>query len=116
MKFLSLISDIDNAVCFLLIDTIAERSHIRGIIVESTVRFLDNQRHLLFWHENAHGSVILCGNATGNELINHRAQKWVVERLTNFLEVNVETVVDLLEFYARQFAEHLPALDAVLIS
>ena len=116
MEFLTLVRDIDNALCLLLLNAVTECSHISRVITEATIRFLDHQRDLLFRNKDTCGTIALNRNSTSFELVNDWLEHWVVERLTNLLQTNVETIVDLLEFKSRELAEHFPRLDAVLIA
>lgn len=43
-------------------------------------------------------------------------QHWVVERLADFGDLDVQAVVDFLEFNAGKLTQHFPALDAVLVT
>ena len=37
VELLALVSDVDDTVCLLLINTVAKRSHVSGVVVEATV-------------------------------------------------------------------------------
>jgi hypothetical protein len=50
------------------------------------------------------------------EFLDHTWKHRVVERFSNFLKPNVQSVIDLLELNSRQLAKHLPALNAVIVT
>lgn len=116
MELLALVSDVDNTVSLLVIDTVSEGSHVGGVIVEATIRLLNDQGDLLLWDEEADGALVLHSDASLRQLSDHRTEHGVVERLTDLGQSDVETIVDLLELFAREVAQHLPTLSAVLVA
>jgi len=116
VELLAEVSDVDNTISFQLLNTVTESSDISGIVVEATVRFLDDQRDLLLGHKNADGSVIFNSELLLEELIDEGAEHGVVKRLANLLKLDVEAGVDLVKLNARDSAEHLPSSTAVLVS
>jgi hypothetical protein len=93
-----------------------ESSNISGVVVKSTIRFLNNKRHFLLGYENADGSVVFNSEFLFEELINERTEHRVIERLSEFFKLDIETRVDLVEFNARDSAKHFPSSTAVLVS
>ena len=116
VELLAKISNVDNAISLQVLDTVTESSDIGGVVVEPTIRFLDDQGDLLLGHKNANSSVIFNSELLLEELIDKRTEHGVVERLANLLKLDIEAGVDLVELNTRDSAEHLPSSTAVLVS
>lgn len=113
---LALVGDVDNTFGFIFFYAVSEGCHVRRVIVEATIGLLDHKRHLLLGNEDANGAIVLNSDSTCLELFNHWSQKVIVVGLTHLRQLNVHTIVDLLELVARELAEHLPGLRAVRIT
>jgi hypothetical protein len=116
MELLSKISDVNNAVSFESFETMAESSDISSVIVKSTVRLLNNQRNFLLGHEDADGASVFNSDFPVNKLVNERTEHRIVEGLSKFFKLDVESIVDLVELNTRDSAEHFPSSTAMLIS
>jgi len=57
VMLLALVSDVDNTIGLLFVNTVAECCHVRGVVVEATIGLLDHQRHLLLGHEDTNGTI-----------------------------------------------------------
>ena len=60
--------------------------------------------------------MVFDGELLVEQLGNQWRQKWVVERLSHLLELDIKAVVDALEFIARKLTKLLPGLDAVVVT
>jgi len=116
VELLAKISNVDNTISLQVLDTVTESSDIGGVVVEPTIRFLDDQGDLLLGHKNANSSVIFNSELLLEELIDKRTEHGVVERLANLFKLDIEAGVDLVELNTRDSAEHLPSSTAVLVS
>ena len=66
VELLALVRHIDDAVSLDLVDTVSKRCHISCIVVKATVRFLNDQRHLVLRNENTDGSIVFNSDAVRN--------------------------------------------------
>ena len=80
---LAFICHVNDSIGSQLADSVSQRCHIRSVIVEATVRFLDYQRHLLLGHKDANGAITFDGHACSLKFFNHWPQHRIVKRLSH---------------------------------
>lgn len=116
VELLSNVGHVNNTVALKSLGAVADGSHVSCVIVESTIGLLNDKRHFVFGNEDANSAIVFNSDLTFEEFIDHTTEHGVVERLSHFFEFNVEAVVDTLEFHSRQGAQHLPPLDAMVVT
>ena len=99
VKFLSLISDIDNPLGILIIGTVTNSSEVSGIITIAAIRLLHHQRDFSLWHKDALGPIADGQNLSRFEIFDHWFDEGVVERLSTVDYFDVKSVVNALELF-----------------
>jgi hypothetical protein len=92
MKFLSFISDVDYLISFQSVESVINGCHVSGVIVETSIRFDDNQRLFdlgCLREEDAHCSIVLCYKVLSLKSIEQWLDHGVIETLSNLLDFNV---------------------------
>jgi hypothetical protein len=110
VELLTLISHIDHPVCVFLIGPVTNGREVSCVITIAAIALLHHERHLTLGDEDALGAIGFCQLAPSGEVLKHRLDQWVVERLAAVDDADLQSVVDALELFLRNAAEHLPCL------
>ena len=116
------IGDVNDSISPVLGGAIANGGQIRCGVVVAPIGLLNNQgqRVPVLIHktvqEHAAGPRILHQQARRFQGAHHLRQQGVIERFSPFRELDIEQVVDFLEFSPRLIAEQLPGAAAVGIA
>jgi hypothetical protein len=79
VQFLTNISHIHNPVSFYLVDTVAQCSHIGGVIIEAAVGLTNDQWYLLLGYEDAYRTIVLNRNFLFYQFLDQTLEHRIVE-------------------------------------
>lgn len=79
VQFLTNISHIHNPVSFDLVDTVAQCSHISGVIIEAAVGLTNDQWYLLLGYEDAYRTIVLNRNFLFYQFLDQTLEHRIVE-------------------------------------